>query len=193
MKQTKIEIYLLRHTHTSLGRGICYGASDVPLRAEAELDLAEAVQKVRAATTQDLPIISSPLSRCRILAEQFGKPYKTDARIVEMDFGDWEGQAWNAISQEELNPWMNDFVNQSTPNGESMQDIYTRVVDFWEHFLQTQTADHLIVTHGGVIRCLACHILEIPLKNCFKFELEWGSVSKITHQNGRSTVNFLNR
>ncbi|MFN4146815.1 MAG: alpha-ribazole phosphatase [Runella sp.] len=188
-----MEVYLLRHTHTAWGRGICYGATDVPLRQEAESDLVQAVQKLTTATTAPLPIISSPLSRCRLLAEQFGRPYTTDARLVEMNFGDWEGLAWNEIPPENLQPWMQDFANLPTPNGESMRDVYARVLHFWNEFTQTHTTDHLIVTHGGVIRSLVCHCLQIPLEMAFRFELEWGSLTKITIKGDLATVNFLNR
>ena len=55
---------------------------------------------------------------------------KTD-RLMEMNFGDWEMKNWNDIPPEQLNPWMEDFVNIRASNGESFIDYMNESKPFY--------------------------------------------------------------
>ena len=99
---------------------------------------------------------------------------------MEMNFGDWELKSWDAIPQEVLNPWMEDFVNVNVPNGESFVDLNERVIDFLENEISKQTEKPLIVVaHAGVIRSVLCKINNLPLQEAFKSKLDFGAVVKI--------------
>ena len=71
------------------------------------------------------------LARCTRLAQSFGE-FDADARLLEYDFGDWEMQAWDDIDQTLLDSWMQDFVNQRPPNGETVIEMRARVDEFLE-------------------------------------------------------------
>ena len=44
------------------------------------------------------------LKCCTLLANNLNLgELKTDNNLLELDFGDWEGQAWNDINQNHLN------------------------------------------------------------------------------------------
>ena len=51
---------------------------------------------------------------------------------MEMNFGDWEMKNWDDIPLEELNPWMQDFVNVRVSNGESFTDLYGEWLILWK-------------------------------------------------------------
>lgn len=149
-------LWLLRHGPVECAQGLCYGASDVPasqshsreiaLRAAAELPL-------------DVTLHSSPLSRCAqlALALQALRPdlqAQFDTRITEMDFGVWEGMAWNDIPRAEFDGWLADFAAaRPGGNGESTNSFMARVGDAYDDW-RASGRDAAWVTHAGVMRAV---------------------------------------
>lgn len=172
-----MEIYLIRHTETVCEKGICYGQSDVGLLQEYTPQF----EAIKAQIPTEAVFYSSPLQRCIILANYLSEAnYTTDPRLMEMNFGDWEMKNWDAISLEEMNPWMMDFVNVTVPNGESFTKLYERVADFMQTTFQVENSKPLvIVTHAGVIRSMLCKISDLPLKEAFTNKVDFGQVIKI--------------
>ena len=81
-------LYLVRHPQPDVAPGLCYGASDVPV-PEAELARVHAALAAQG-LPGGLPVYSSPLLRCALLAERLAPGRVTlDARLAEMDFGEW--------------------------------------------------------------------------------------------------------
>ena len=169
-----MEIYILRHTKVAVGEGVCYGHSDVPL-ADTFEDEAKVLEKKLQANFD--AVYSSPSQRCIKLATVIADTdYIIDHRLLEMDFGNWENNRWEDLSKEALDLWMKDFVHIRTENGESLEDLQKRVISFLDELLKSSYQKVLIITHSGVIRCIGAYILEIPLKNIFKFPVTFGSV-----------------
>ena len=176
-----MEIYLVRHTETVCEKGICYGQSDV--------DLAEPLEQIFENIILQLPseaiLFSSPLKRCVILAKHIQNNIKTisyqeDNRLMEMNFGDWELKNWNDIPPEELNPWMEDFVNIKVSNGESFVELHKRVDEFLlEQISKKIDKPIIIVAHAGIIRSILCHQTLLPLKDAFQNKVDFGQVIKI--------------
>lgn len=189
-----MDIYLVRHTTVTVGRSVCYGQSDVGL-----LETYEDEKSRIAALLPDapLPIWASPLSRCRRLAEDLSTDVRFDDRLKEFHFGDWEGLTWDAIPPDALQTWMADFVHVQVPNGETFQAFYERVVSFWQECIavqgEQQPAAMAVVTHGGVIRCLLCLLLGLPLQNAYRLHLDYGAVSKVALFPTHATVQYINR
>ena len=86
-----MEVYLIRHTTPLVGKGICYGQSD--------LELAPGFETEWYAIQSSLPseieaVFSSPLSRCRqlanLLSAHYQAPLQFDARLKELNFGRME-------------------------------------------------------------------------------------------------------
>ncbi|MEO8535732.1 MAG: alpha-ribazole phosphatase [Flavobacterium sp.] len=176
-----MEIYLVRHTETVCEKGICYGQSDVTLAEPYDMNF----ENIIAQLPSEAIIFSSPLQRCVILAKYIQNKintisYQEDKRLMEMNFGDWEMKNWNDISPEELNPWMEDFVNVSTTDGESFVGLHERVGSFLAEQLSKKTDKPLIIiSHAGVIRSLLCHQTSLPLKDAFQNKADFGQVIKI--------------
>jgi alpha-ribazole phosphatase len=118
-----------------------------------------------------------------------------DERLKEMNFGDWEGLFWSDIPEEVTMPWMQDFVNIPTPNGENFVALATRANAFWQEITKTYSAKQQIVvtTHGGVIRSMISSLFEMELKNAFRFEISYGSITKISIRHGIPKVEYLNK
>ncbi len=212
-----MDIYLIRHTEVAIGRSVAYGQSDV--------GLADNYEAQRDNLRKHLPddpqaIFSSPLMRCRQLANDLvndlsgsrietapGQTTTVDAhsptvqfdnRLKEFHFGDWELVPWADISRDTLDPWMADFVNVSTPNGENFRDLSARVGAFWreqiEPIIQTQTDRPVfIVSHGGAIRALLCLFLDLSLQNAYRINLDYGAVTKLTATGSSYTIQYINR
>ena len=172
-----MEVYLVRHTETVCEKGICYGQADVEIQ-EDYLPLFESIKKE---IPEDAIVYSSPLKRCVILANYISKGnFKTDSRLMEMNFGDWELKKWNDIPEDEINPWMQDFVNVSVLNGESFVELYERVNTFFDEIKKTNPSKPVvIITHAGVIRSALCKISKLPLKDAFQNKVNFGEVKKI--------------
>ncbi|OZG74976.1 alpha-ribazole phosphatase [Hahella sp. CCB-MM4] len=178
-----MHIVLIRHTCVGVAKGTVYGQLDVPL-APSYPDELEAIR-------QQIPdlchhIYSSPLSRCRILAEAIStdlrqRPNYCDL-LMEMDFGEWEGQRWQDLPQHEARAWGNNWQTQSTPGGESFQDLYARTQAFVRRYLSDHSSDEtvVVVAHSGVLRslCLQLHpeYRSWPQGDTFKIPFDYGAV-----------------
>ena len=142
---------LLRHTTPAIASGICYGMTDLDV---AETFAAEA-RDVVAALPQPDRIVTSPLTRCRKLAEHIaqhhGLPVATDERLREMDFGTWEGLPWSDIPRAEIDQWAADFLHARPHGGESVAMLTARVHAALAEW-KTRASHGLIVTHAGVIK-----------------------------------------
>ncbi|MRX67707.1 alpha-ribazole phosphatase [Flavobacterium resistens] len=176
-----MEIYLVRHTETVCEKGICYGQSDVDIAIPFDIIFNEIVSQLPS----EVIIYSSPLKRCVTLAKHIQNNIKTisyqeDDRLKEMNFGDWELKNWNEIPPEQLNPWMEDFVNIKVSNGESFVELHNRVGDFLLNEI-SKNIKHpiIIVAHAGIIRSILCHQTSLPLKKAFQNKVDFGQVIKI--------------
>jgi alpha-ribazole phosphatase len=171
-----MEIYLVRHTETVCAKGICYGQANVALMQPYQ----EQFQEIKKQLPQEAFFYSSPLERCTILAYFLSSSnFITDKRLMEMDFGRWELKSWDEIPKEEMDPWMNDFVNVKVPEGESFEIMNDRVLSFIDEKLIDDSEPIVIVTHAGVIRSFLCKQMNLPLKEAFSNKVEFGQVIKI--------------
>src|SRR6185295_2585956 len=126
-----MSVYLIRHTKPKIEKGICYGQSDIDV-TETFLEEAAIIKSVLPETI--LHISSSPLSRCRKLAEHLfpEQSINYENNLQEIHCGEWEMQHWDAIPKEVIDPWMADFVNIQIPGGESYVQLHARVVACFE-------------------------------------------------------------
>jgi alpha-ribazole phosphatase len=77
--------------------------------------------------------------------------YKTDPRLQEMDFGAWEGRAWQDIAPAELQAWTDGFATMPwAATVKAPCQVMARVAEAFDE-LQGR-ADTLWITHAGVIR-----------------------------------------
>lgn len=190
-------IYLIRHTTPDIDLDICYGQTDVNVKAEHfkheskrivdVLNTMPAIRKPR--------IYCSPLKRCRMLADalNFDQNITVDERLLELNFGRWEGRLWKEIPQTELDAWLEAFPEMQAPGGESYRQLQNRVLGVWDEILTGKNDVYFLIAHGGSLRALVCPILEMPLKRMFSLNMDFGSVSAITVGKNKTRLHFLNR
>ena len=173
-----MEIYLIRHTTPKVEKGICYGQADLDI-TETFLEEVEAIKP--HLPSEGVKVYSSPLQRCKKLADALFEGLDIDIHddLMELNCGQWELLPWNDIPKEEIQPWMDDFVNVRVPQGESYVDLHDRVVNRFNEIVGKQESA-VIVAHGGVLRSILSHITSTPLKESFDaFTLHYGCVVKI--------------
>jgi alpha-ribazole phosphatase len=97
-------------------------------------------------------VFSSPLQRCTKLAQRAVDHFNfssllTDARLLELSFGDWELKAWEDIPQGVVGDWTDEHVMQAPPNGESYVDLHLRAKAFLYDLANHQNNKQARVAH----------------------------------------------
>lgn len=154
-------LWLVRHARPLVAPGICYGRLDMEADAQATADAAQALH---LALPADCLLVHSPLRRCRQLAQALqvlrpGLASTADSRLLEMDFGEWEGQPWDALDRSAIDAWAADLAMHAPGRGESLATMLRRVD---EALLQAKrisqgdgaARDIVWITHAGVARCV---------------------------------------
>ena len=183
---------LIRHTSLQIEPGICYGQSDIDVAVSFANELARTQAKL--ADIGFDAVYSSPLQRCVKLAVALncGEPI-LDNRLMELNFGDWEMQAWDAIPRDIFDGWAHDYANEAPPNGETFSQLQQRGLSFLDEILSKNLNKNVaIITHGGMIRALLAHVLNMQLKGLFRFVIDHGSVTQVDFSAAVPKINFVN-
>lgn len=158
-------LWIVRHARPLVEPGLCYGALDMP--ADTTATQTSAV-RLAAVVPLQAQVFHSPLRRCQQLAFalQALRPDlvpQPDARLQEMDFGTWEGQAWAAIGKASVDTWIEAFATYPPGDGENLSSMLARVSsalhsarDMMRQAPAGIGAGHMVwITHAGVARCVA--------------------------------------
>ncbi len=184
-----MELFLIRHPEPDVPEGTCYGRSDIGLAADAGASAA----RLRAHLPADIPVYSSPLLRCRSVAERLSPAPAIDERLVEMHFGEWEMRRWDGIEKAAFDAWVADILNFAPPGGESAAQMLARTLAFVEELRRSEAPAAAVVTHGGVLRVLFAHWLEVPPRRWPRLVFDFGGVSKVVLGRRDMRIEFLNR
>jgi len=148
-------------------------------------------------------IATSPLQRCRLFAEELASKQATDLiqldAMREMDFGDWENKSFDELKQLNgslLNRFWDSPVGIHPPSGEAFDAFVLRVIACWEAWVAEGElgTQRLLVAHGGVIRVLLAHIMEMPMSALWRLHLPYASWSRVSLCAGHQPrVLFMNR
>lgn len=178
-----MEIYVVRHTTPDVPKDICYGQTDLGVK-DSFFHEAEIIRQHLPARLSK--VYSSPLRRCKQLAEHLFPEADIEEHhdLKELNCGVWEMKAWDDIPKEEINPWMEDFVNVRIPGGENYVDLYQRVVNVFDTIVASHATSSdiptVLFTHGGVMRSMLAHLTQTDLKDSFSaFNIHYGCVLKL--------------
>ena len=143
-----MQFVLIRHPAVRVAPGTCYGRLDLDLHPDA----ADAAARLAAiAESFAGRVWTSPARRCRRIA---GAAAVVDDRLRELDFGNWEGLAWDAVPRAALDAWAAAPAEFAPPCGESGAALLARVAAFHAD-LRAHGADCVVVSHGGPLKLLA--------------------------------------
>ena len=174
-------IHLIRHTTPDIKPGICYGQADLGLVDTFEQE--KTVVHSKLLSRYDA-VYTSPLQRCTLLADTIKSSNRfVDKRIMEYNFGDWELKPWEELKSPDTKEWMDNFVDQAAPNGDSILTMKKRVDDFFEELYKSDYQNVAVVSHSGVQRLIHARILETPLALLFRLQLNFGAVLEIQINN----------
>lgn len=170
-------LYLIRHTRVGCAPGLCYGQLDVPL-ADSFAEEAQAVRDTLARTfpTDLPPVWSSPSLRCRALADALALPYRIDTRLMELNFGAWEGRTWAELDSPEARHWGNHWQSAAPPGGESLPELMIRLQAF---LADIEAGDALLIAHAGPIRALHHLLLGESLEAAFRRPVGYGQLLRL--------------
>jgi len=144
-----LELWLVRHGETACSRdGVLAGWTDVPLTANGVAQ-AEAVRPLLAGERFD-GAWCSDLQRAVATAQLAWGDAVADPRLREINFGEFEGQAWATLDCA-VRSEIADFSGFHPIAGETFEQAFERVNDF---LAALPPGRHLLFTHGGVIRLL---------------------------------------
>lgn len=173
-----MRVYLVRHTTVVWdGALTCYGNTDVELRDTFEQEAAACRARLEGLVVDR--VYTSPLSRASKLATFCGYPSaEHDARLKEMNFGEWEGQDWEQIiNGEDYRVFFSRYLIERTPGGESQSDHYERIKDFILEKKAEGLESILVFCHGGVINCARAMAGEVELIDAFATIPDFGSLT----------------
>lgn len=126
-------------------------------------------------------IIASPLKRARetagFVSEIIGVSVRIDVRVIEQNFGKYEGQ--NRRS-DEFKEARRHFVD-NFGGGESMLKVTQRIYNFLDEIKKDTDKTYLVVAHNGIARIVHSYFFDATneefanysMKNCDLVRYEW--------------------
>jgi broad specificity phosphatase PhoE len=131
------------------------------LQGRADIPITEAARAVLERRAVPLPCrawraLSSPLARCLQTAAALGLRPVADPRLVEMDWGAYQGKTVDALRRSEGQRFRENEsrgLDFSPPGGESPRQVQERLAPLLAEIAAGGTPA-LAVTHRGVIRAL---------------------------------------
>jgi len=144
-----VRLWLVRHGATDWSEaGKFCGWADIPLNARGRRQ-ARALGE-RLAGKRFTSIWSSDLARAEETGRLAVNGAAADRRLRELRFGDLEGRRWEDCPAD-MRAALLAFDGFRAPGGESVGEFRRRVLAFVDTLAD---GDHLVFTHGGVIRVL---------------------------------------
>lgn len=167
--------YFARHGQTvwNVENKIC-GATESPL---TELGLKQAEELGEEILKQGLKIdeiLYSPLSRAKdtacMVSKITGIPAREEKRLLEQNFGKWEGTARDGLEFKEAKK---NFIS-SYEGGESMLKLCHRIYGLMDDIQKEADKVYLLVAHNGISRVIESYFRDMTneeyaafgIKNC---------------------------
>lgn len=180
-----MNLYLVRHGETESNvKGKYLGSFEAELSENGIIEIKKARNFIKHVCFDK--IFSSEKKRAldstKILVD---KKIIIDHRINERDFGIFDNKTYNEIRDKyplEQVLWEENWIDYKIPDGESVREVYNRVVDFLRMLEKESYENCLVVTHGGIIRLIYCYILGGDLNRFWKFASKNGSISILKFQ-----------
>lgn len=168
--------YYVRHGQTfwNVENKIC-GATDIGLTEFGHAQAIETGKKILAEGIKADEILYSPLMRAadtaKHISEMTGIPARVEPRLIEQNFGKWEGTARNG---DEFKKAKAQFTN-SYEGGESMLKLAQRIYNLLDEIkARSDEKTYILVAHNGIARVVESYFRDMTneeyaawgIKNC---------------------------
>jgi broad specificity phosphatase PhoE len=164
-------LLLIRHGETDWNReGRFMGRTDLPLNMAG---LAQAETAAASLRGQKLDAIyTSDLQRARqtaeIVARAVGAPVIPDARLREIDQGEWEGKLFSRILETDAEIFARrrrEPLDTTAPGGESVRQIQARLLPLLDEIARRHPRGRVaLVSHGVTLAVMKVHLLGLAVE-----------------------------
>ncbi len=179
-----MSIWLARHGETEWSRSRRHtGRTDIPLTATG-------VQQARSlaprlAGVDFALVLCSPLRRALDTARLAGFDPQLDDRLLEMDYGEYEGIT-TADIREGRPGW--DLWTDDCPGGEDAQAVGARMDSLIAERIEAADGTVLCFGHGHALRILAARRLGLPAREGRALKLETAAIGVIGAEHERPAL-----
>jgi probable phosphomutase (TIGR03848 family) len=147
-------------------------------------------------------VVVSPLERTQETASLLFDaeiPSALDDRLIECDYGTWQGLKLSELATNELWPIVQQRPDEMIfPEGESMNDMAARASTAMREWDAKLVAEHgtdvvwAAVSHGDIIKAICADAMGLPLRKFQTIMIDPASVSVVHYSEEGSAVGKLN-
>ncbi|WP_040794684.1 histidine phosphatase family protein [Nocardia higoensis] len=125
-------------------------------------------------------VLTGPERRAVQTAERLGLAGRPDARLRDLDAGEWRGADLTALPPEDLQRWLTDpaFAGHG---GESITDLVARTRDWLADVVAAGVAT-VAVTHPAIIRSALLITLDAPPASFWRLDVAPGGLVRLRHR-----------
>jgi probable phosphoglycerate mutase len=126
-------------------------------------------------------VLTSPVQRASATAHEIaavvGAPTEVDDRLVEIDYGEWDGKPLGSVSRAQWARWRDDPAF-APPGGESLMAVAERVASFCTERLHADSTV-VAVSHVSPIKAAVAWALGADTDATWRMHLDVASVTRI--------------
>jgi alpha-ribazole phosphatase len=176
------QLVFVRHGQTEANRnGVLLGRLDPPLN-DAGREQAGVVA-ARVAALAPSRVFTSPLVRAvqtaEIVAVASGLDVSVDDRLIEVDYGEYDGVSLAELPEELVWKWRND-ADFAPPGGESLASVGKRMGEYTSEVLDSLVAGPVVaVSHVSPIKAAVLWALGLPDLYAWRLRLDNASITRL--------------
>ena len=188
-------LLLVRHGVTTWNReGRFQGHLDPPLDPIGVEQARLLGARLAAEEQGSVRIVTSPLGRAsataELLADAFGRTgrgmeVQIHDGLMEIGQGDWSGRTHTEIARDDAEryaAWRAGGGQVTPPGGETLTAATHRIVAALDELTSEGEAAICLVSHGGILRLGAGHLLRLPALEAWSLDVDNASLSRLTRQ-----------
>jgi broad specificity phosphatase PhoE len=194
-----LRLLLARHGETDWNReGKYHGHTDIDLNSIGLEQAERLAQRLRSERVD--AVYSSDLKRALHTAQHIAADMNTKVvstkELREINLGYYEGKRFRGAEDEGRpleSAWEAGNIDFPIPGGETLYQLQARVAVFVST-LKERHGDGtvILVSHGGVLRVMICHLVGLELKYWWNLRLEGASLSEVDVYPNRNVLRLLN-
>lgn len=182
MTRAERALIFVRHGQTEANRtGVLLGRLDPPLNATGRAQITAVAERIAA--LDPVRVLTSPLLRARESADLIAAPcalgVEVDERLVEVDYGEYDGVVLAELPADLVHRWRND-AGFAPPGGESLASVQERMTRFGEEWLGRLADGPVVaVSHVSPIKAAVCWALDLPPLHAWRFRLDNATITRL--------------
>ncbi len=176
-------ISFVRHGQTAHNRdGLLQGRADLELSELGREQVARLADRFES--VEVTAVVSSPLLRARrtaeAIAQRRGLEVEIDDRLIELDYGEWDGRALRDVPLDAWATWRAD-PDFAPPGGESLVAVTRRVESFCRERLAGDDgrASVVAVSHVSPIKAAVCWALGTDERASWRMQLGLATITTV--------------